>query len=59
MITCLNNHRKVVYQCKQCGEPIREADAFYAVGDECYCENCIERSRQYAEILEEEDYEEF
>lgn len=58
MITCVSNIkfcRKVVYQCENCGEPIREGDAYYAIGGEAYCENCVERARNHVDYLPEED----
>ena len=50
----------VVYQCNECGEPIRQGEFYYALDGECYCENCVERNRYVAEteknnnFLEEE-----
>lgn len=39
----------VVYQCNECEEPIREGEYYYALGGDCYCENCVERNRYLAE----------
>lgn len=39
----------VIYQCNECEEPIREGEYYYALGGECYCENCVERNRYVAE----------
>lgn len=50
--------RPVVYQCEECGEPIREGDGFYVVNDDYYCENCIERNHYYADVnVWEDDYD--
>ena len=52
--------RPVVYQCEECGEPIRADDAYYSLGGNAYCENCVDHSRHYAENWEDYSYgEEF
>lgn len=50
-------NRKIVYICENCSEPIREGDGYYLVGQNFYCENCIERNYfvAYPEYEEEEE----
>lgn len=43
--------RLVVYECDECGEPIREGDGFYLLSENCFCENCVERNFNYAEFV--------
>lgn len=49
--------RKTVYICENCSEPIREGDGYYLVGQNCYCENCIERNYFVAYSVYEEEEE--
>ena len=39
-----------VCECYLCGEPIREGDYFYRLGELKYCEECVEDSREEAEF---------
>lgn len=40
------DERKSLFTCDYCGEPIREYDVYYDIGDFKYCETCIEESRK-------------
>lgn len=33
---------KAVHMCKRCGEDIIKGDLFFRIGDEYYCEDCLE-----------------
>lgn len=45
--------RPVVYECNDCGEPIRDGDGYYLIKGNYYCDNCVERNHHYAENEEE------
>lgn len=38
----------ILYECDLCGYPIYENDVMYAIGEDRYCEECIENSTTYA-----------
>lgn len=40
-------------RCSKCGEKIRD-DECYVIGDEIYCEDCIDSFREYTENHMEE-----
>ena len=41
-------------KCSECGEPIMD-DFCYRIGENIYCEDCIESFKTYVEVLD--DYE--
>ncbi len=49
-----DDDRPEVYECHECGEPIRDGDGYYLIDEEYYCDNCVERNHSYAEY--EPDY---
>lgn len=40
-----------VFICSGCGERILEGDFFYRVMQETFCEECMEASREIAEVV--------
>lgn len=40
----------VVYICDNCGESICDGDTFCRIGEDKYCEHCIDDSKETAEI---------
>lgn len=39
---------EIVYYCEECGEPIREGEIYFNVGDYIYCEDCINGCKKTA-----------
>jgi len=39
-----------VFECIECGSPIREGEYVYILGGEHFCEECVENSREEAEL---------
>lgn len=40
-----------VFICSGCGDMIHEGDLFYRVMQETFCEECMEASREIAEVV--------
>lgn len=41
---------RVVLNCDECGEDIEEGQEYYRIGDNCYCECCVNNARRYAGV---------
>ncbi len=37
-------------RCSRCGENIFDGDAYYRIGDQTWCECCIENAKDYAMV---------
>lgn len=46
-VRCPNSDDKEVFwgKCAECGESLYEGDNAYFIGDEVYCEDCVDKSR--------------
>ncbi len=41
--------RPAVYTCKECGEDIKDGDGYSRLGENYFCDRCIEDNHSYAE----------
>lgn len=42
-----NRSRGKLPVCDLCGEAIEEGEPYYSIGNECWCESCIENCKRY------------
>ena len=42
----------IAYYCDECGEPIYDGEIYYKIGEDFYCEECINGFKRVAEIDE-------
>lgn len=41
--------RSSVYSCYECGEPIKDGDDYWLLGEQYFCESCVNEARGTAE----------
>ena len=42
----MSQEEPYTFCCDECGEPIVYGDRYWKIGDECYCEACIDAAER-------------